>query len=131
MYYYDKRWWEGANDLEVAIPGREDCYEMFFNEHEINERISQSPFSSNYPRILASGYWNGLGDNPMHIFEYLGEELPEEEWDKAEVYRVIRSRLNELHSLGISHNDIRLPNIHVSVSGHIFFDRFWVIRCNQ
>ena len=34
---------------------------------------------------------------------------------------IIESRVEELHLLGISHNDVRLANIHVSVSGKFFF----------
>lgn len=34
---------------------------------------------------------------------------------------IIESRVEELHLLGISHNNVRLANIHVSVSGKFFF----------
>lgn len=51
--------------------------------------------------------------------KYLGKEVPEETWNKNEVYRVIKSKLKEVHLIGISHNDVRLANIHVSVSGKI------------
>ena len=53
----------------------------------------------------------------MHIFEDLGEEVPMSEWDYDKVYDVIKLRLEELHLFGVSHNDIRSANIHVSVSG--------------
>lgn len=92
---------------------------MFFNELVINEKLAKSSFASNYPKLLVSGYWNGLPDHPMHIFENLGKEVPEKEWDKKKVYEVIKSRLEEHHLLGISHNDVREANIHVSVSGKI------------
>ncbi|CUM48549.1 unnamed protein product, partial [Debaryomyces tyrocola] len=36
----------------------------------------------------------------MHIFEYLGKEVPEEKWNNKEVYKVIKSRLEELHLIG-------------------------------
>ncbi|CUM57502.1 unnamed protein product [Debaryomyces tyrocola] len=67
----------------------------------------------------------------MHIFEYLGKEVPEEKWNKKEVYRVIKSRLKELHLIGISHNDIRLANIHVSVSGKISLIDFGLSDCTS
>lgn len=100
------------------IPEKKDYYAMFFNELVINEKIASSQFASNFPKLLVSGYWNGLPDHPMHIFEYLGREVPEEKWDKK-VHATIKSRLEELHLLGISHNDVRLENIHVSGSGKI------------
>ena len=103
----------------LEIPEKEGYYDMFFNELLINERISKSEFAPNFPKLLISGYWNGLSDHPMHIFEYLGKEVPEEKWNNKEVYRVIKSRLKELYLIGISHNDVRPANIHVSVSGKI------------
>ncbi|CUM57531.1 unnamed protein product [Debaryomyces fabryi] len=54
----------------------------------------------------------------MHIFEYLGKEVPEQNWNKKEVCRVINSRLKELHLIEVSHNDVRPANIYVSVSEH-------------
>ncbi|KAK6453651.1 uncharacterized protein RJT20DRAFT_146719 [Scheffersomyces xylosifermentans] len=92
---------------------------MFDVELDINTRIAESKFAGNFPKLLASGIWNAAFDKPVLILEYLGEELPEKGWDRHQVRRVIRSRLKELHSLGISHNDIRIPNIHVSRSGKI------------
>lgn len=92
---------------------------MFFNELIINEKIAGSQFASNFPKLLVSSYWNGLPDHRMHIFECLGRETPVEKWDKKKVHAVIKSRLEELHLLGISRNDVRLENIHVSVSGKI------------
>ncbi|CUM49401.1 unnamed protein product, partial [Debaryomyces fabryi] len=103
----------------LEIPEKEGYYGMFFNELFINERIAKSEFASSFPKLLVSGYWNGLSDHPMHIFEYLGKEVPEEKWNKKEVCRVLKSRLKELHLIGISHNDVRPANIHVSVSGKI------------
>ena len=102
---------------------------MFFNELVINEKIASSQFASNFPKLLVSGYWNGLPDHPMHIFEYLGKEMQEENWDKKKVHRIIKSRLEELHLLGISHNDVRLANIHVSVSGKISLIDFGLSDC--
>ena len=119
LYYYSSRLWEENSLMCLEIPEKEGYYGMFFNELLINERIAKSEFASNFPKLLVSGYWNGLSDHPMHIFEYLGKEVPEEKWNNKEVYKVIKSRLEELHLIGISHNDIRLANIHVSVSGKI------------
>ncbi|CAR65727.1 DEHA2D19404p [Debaryomyces hansenii CBS767] len=119
LYYYSSRLWEENSLMCLEIPEKEGYYGMFFNELLINERIAKSEFASNFPKLLVSGYWNGLSDHPMHIFEYLGKEVPEEKWNNKEVYKVIKSRLEELHSIGISHNDVRLANIHVSVSGKI------------
>lgn len=68
----------GRNDLMCFhIPEKKDYYGMFFNELVINEQIASSQFASNFPKLLVSGYWNGLADHPMHIFEYLGREIPE------------------------------------------------------
>lgn len=53
----------------------------------------------------------------MHIFEYLGKELPFEAWNRDKVYNVIKSRLDEIHLLEISHNDVTETNIQVSESG--------------
>ncbi|CUM48166.1 unnamed protein product [Debaryomyces fabryi] len=92
---------------------------MFFNELSINAKIAKSEFASKFPKLLVSGYWNGFSDHPMHIFECLGKEVPKEKWNNKTVYRVIKSRLKELHLIGISHNDVRLANIYVSVSGKI------------
>lgn len=49
----------------------------------------------------------------MHIFENLGTEMPIDEWNMDSVYEFIKARLNELHLLGISHNDVRQANINV------------------
>lgn len=86
---------------------------MFFNELVINEKIAKSQFASKIPKLLVSGYRNGLPDNLMHIFENLGTEMPIDEWNMDSVYEFIKARLNELHLLGISHNDVRQANIHV------------------
>jgi tRNA A-37 threonylcarbamoyl transferase component Bud32 len=67
----------------------------------------------------------------MHIFEYLGKEVPEEKWNNKKVYRVIKARLEELHLLGISHNDVRPANIHVSVSGKISLIDFGLSDCTN
>ena len=119
LYYYSSRLWR-QNDLTCfGIPDRKGYYDMFFNEFEINQEIAKSQFASNFPKLFASGYWNGLTDHPMHIFEYLGKEIPREQWDEKKVYEVIRLRLEELHLLRISHNDILRSNIHVSDSGKV------------
>ena len=119
LYYYSSRLWR-QNDLACfSIPDRKSYYDMFFNELVINEEIAKSHFASNFPKIFASGYWNGLTSHPMHIFEYLGKEIPKEKWDEKRVYEVIRLRLNELHLLRISHNDVRRSNIHVSESDKV------------
>lgn len=60
------------------IPEKEDYYGMFFNELLINAKIASSGFVSNFPKLLALGYWNGLPDHPTHIFEYLRRETPQE-----------------------------------------------------
>ncbi|KAK6456980.1 uncharacterized protein RJT20DRAFT_134278 [Scheffersomyces xylosifermentans] len=122
-YCYDRSWWKENNDFEFhEVPERDAYYDIFFNELKFNHTIAESQYASNFPKILCSGYWNGLGYHLVHIFEYLGQEMPEQEWDKYKVYSVIKDRLKEIHSLGISHNDIRIPNIHVSVSGKDFED---------
>lgn len=92
---------------------------MYVNELEINEILANSSFAAKFAKLIVSGYWNGIPSQPMHIFEDLGEEMPSNEWDKCRVHKVIKDRLMELHLLGISHNDIRLDNIHVSISGRI------------
>ena len=92
---------------------------MFFNELVINEEIAKSDFTSNFSKLFASGYWNGLTSHPMHIFEYLGKEITKEKWDENKVYEVIGLRLKELHLLGISHTDVRRSNIHISESGKV------------
>lgn len=70
---------------------------MFLNELVIDEKITKSPFTSNFPNLLISGYWNGLPDHPMHIFESLGKVIPIREWDKKILHRIIKTRLKELH----------------------------------
>jgi tRNA A-37 threonylcarbamoyl transferase component Bud32 len=67
----------------------------------------------------------------MHIFEYLGREVPEEKWDNRKVRAIIKSSLEELHLLGISHNDVRPANIHVSVSGKISLIDFGLSDCTN
>ncbi|MDN6749727.1 MAG: DUF3698 domain-containing protein [Staphylococcus equorum] len=131
LYYYSSRLWEENDLMCLTIPEKKGYYDMFFNELVINEKIAKSPFASSYPKLLVSGYWNGLPDHPMHIFENLGKEVPEEEWDKKKVYEVIKSRLEELHLLGISHNDVREANIHVSVSGKISLIDFGLSDCTN
>ena len=99
------------------FPRRQSYYDMFITEFEINEMLSHSRFASHYARLIMSGYWNGLPSHPMHMFEYIGKEKPIDEWDEK-VYYSIKSRLGEIHLMGISHNDMRSDNIHVSVTGN-------------
>ena len=123
-YFYSSQLWKKNSFMFLEIPDKEGYHGMFFNELLINEIIAKSEFVSKFPKLLVSGYWNGLSDHPMHIFEYLGKEVPEEKWNKKEVHRVIKSRLKELHLIGISHNDVRPANIHVSDSGTIYLIDF-------
>ncbi|CUM66616.1 uncharacterized protein PRCAT00004287001 [Priceomyces carsonii] len=111
------------------FPEKEDYYDMFVNELEINKIIANSQFASNFPKLIVSGYLNGIPSKPMHIFEDLGEELPISEWNYDKVYDVIKLRLEEIHVLGISHNDVRLSNIHVSVAGKISLIDFGLSAC--
>lgn len=92
---------------------------MYVNELEINEILANSSFASKFAKLIVSGYWNGIPSQPMHIFEDLGEEIPSTEWNKCKVHEVVMERLAEIHLLGISHNDIRLDNIQVSISGRV------------
>lgn len=131
LYHYSGHSWEIHELIYLNAPSRREYYHMFFNELEINKIIASSQYASHFPKLFASGYWNGLQERPIHIFEYLGEELPEENWDKDKVYKVIKSRVKELHSLGITHNDIRIPNIHVSVSGKISLIDFGLSDANN
>ena len=102
-----------------SFPEKDSYYDMFVNELEINILLRNSQFAVKFPKLIVSGYWNGMPSHPMHMFEYLGEEKPMDEWDYDEVYEVIKERLKDLHMLGIAHNDVRLGNIHVSISGRI------------
>lgn len=52
-----------------------------------------------------------------------------EEWISTKVYIYIKTRLKELHLLGISHNNIMPDNIHVSVSGKISLTDFGLSDC--
>ena len=131
LYYYSSRLWKGNSLMCLELPEKEGYYGMFFNQLAINEKIASSQFASNFPKLLVSGYWNGLPDHPMHIFEYFGKEMQEDNWDKKKVHRVIKSRLKELHLLGISHNDVRPANIHVSVSGKISLIDFGLSDCSN
>ncbi|CUM67580.1 uncharacterized protein PRCAT00005280001 [Priceomyces carsonii] len=101
------------------FPEKDSYYDMFVNELEINKILAKSQFASHFPKLIISGYLNGVPSQPMHIFEDLGEELSMSKWDYKKVYGVIKSRLEEIHLLGICHNDVRAANIHVSVSGKI------------
>ncbi|KAK6454132.1 uncharacterized protein RJT20DRAFT_99359, partial [Scheffersomyces xylosifermentans] len=127
MYYYDEdNWIQRRTDFTIDedIPSLNMYYDMYYTECDINSIIAQTQFDCNFPELLASGHRNGSYDQETLIFEYLGEQLPVYQWDKRKVRQVIRSRLKELHSLGISHNDIRIPKIYVSVSGKIWLIDF-------
>ncbi|CUM57889.1 unnamed protein product [Debaryomyces tyrocola] len=131
LYYYSSQLWEENDFVCFHIPEKKDYYGMFFNELIINEKIASSQFASNFSKFLVSGYWSGLPDHQMHIFEYLGREIQEEKWDKKKVHTIIKSRLEELHLLGISHNDVRLENIHVCQSGKISLIDFGLSDCTN
>lgn len=55
-------------------------------------------------------------------------EAPDQ-WDYDEVYEVIKERLKDLHLLKNAHNDVRLANIHVSLSGKISLINFGLSVC--
>lgn len=114
----------------LQIPAEKEYYDMCYNEIKINKKIARSEFASNFPKLLKSGARNGREDQLMNIFEYLGKKVPEEKWNKQQVYTVIKSRLEELHLLGITHNDVRLQNIHVSESGKISLIDFGLSDCS-
>ena len=111
------------------FPDKDDYYDMFVNELEINKIIANSQFAANFPKLIVSGYLNGMPSKPMHIFEDLGEEVPMSEWDYDQVYDAIKLRLEELHHLGISHNDVRAANIVVSETGKISLIDFGLSTC--
>ena len=113
------KWYNYPEQAQENFPDKDSYYDMYVNELEINEMLANSPFAGKFAKLIISGYWNGIPSQPMHIFEDLGEEMPYSEWDKSNVHKVVKERLAELHLLGISHNDIRLDNIHVSVSGEV------------
>ena len=113
------KWYNYSEQAQENFPDKDSYYDMYVNELEINEILASSRFAANFAKLIVSGYWNGIPSQPMHIFEDLGEEMPSTEWDKFRVHKVVKERLTELHLLGISHNDIRLDNIHVSISGRI------------
>ncbi|KRZ98374.1 uncharacterized protein AC631_05866 [Debaryomyces fabryi] len=113
------KWYTYPEQAQENFPDKDSYYDMYVNELEINEMLANSSFAANFAKLIVSGYWNGIPSQPMHIFEDLGEEIPSTEWDKFRVHKVVKERLAEIHLLGISHNDIRLDNIHVSISGRI------------
>ncbi|CUM56002.1 unnamed protein product [Debaryomyces tyrocola] len=113
------KWYNYPEQAQENFPDKDNYYDMYVNELEINEMLANSSFAAKFAKLIVSGYWNGIPSQPMHIFEDLGEEMPSTEWDKCRVHKVVKERLAELHLLGISHNDIRLDNIHVSISGRI------------
>ncbi|KAK6453787.1 uncharacterized protein RJT20DRAFT_3784 [Scheffersomyces xylosifermentans] len=92
-------------------------YDKFFTELEFNRKIKESPYAANFPTLFASGFWNDLPDRRMLIYENLGKKLPVKKCEIDEVYETIKERLQELHSLGIIHCKVGLPNIHVSQTG--------------
>lgn len=113
------KWYNYPEQAQENFPDKDSYYDMYVNELEINEMLANSSFAANFAKLIVSGYWNGIPSQPMHIFEDLGEEIPSTEWDKFRVHKLVKERLAEIHLLGISHNDIRLDNIHVSISGRI------------
>ena len=113
------KWYNYPEQAQENFPDKDSYYDMYVNELEINEMLANSSFAANFTKLIVSGYWNGIPSQPMHIFEDLGEEIPSTEWDKFRVHKVVKERLAEIHLLGISHNDIRLDNIHVSISGRV------------
>ena len=113
------KWYNYPEQAQENFPDKDSYYDMYVNELEINEMLANSSFAANFAKLIVSGYWNGIPSQPMHIFEDLGEEIPSTEWDKFRVHKVVKERLAEIHLLGISHNDIRLDNIHVSISGRV------------
>ena len=113
------KWYNYPEQAQENFPDKDSYYDMYVNELEINEMLANSSFAANFTKLIVSGYWNGIPSQPMHIFEDLGEEIPSTEWDKFGVHKVVKERLEEIHLLGISHNDIRLDNIHVSISGRV------------
>ncbi|KAK6456161.1 uncharacterized protein RJT20DRAFT_42136 [Scheffersomyces xylosifermentans] len=123
MYYSRQDWLKEVEFARVGVDdnslNRKLYYDCFFHELEINEKIRNSKFTSNFPRLLASGCWNALPDRPMHIFEYLGKKLKGSCWDDEDVYPTIKKRLSELHSIGIVHKDISFRNILVSEEGKV------------
>ena len=70
-----------------------------------------------------------MPSKPIHIFENVGEDVTMSEWDYDKVYDVIKLRLEEIHRLGISHNDVRPANILVSETGKIWLIDFGSSRC--
>jgi hypothetical protein len=126
LYRYSKLFWEDAANglLWVSLPDKREYYEMFITELSINEKNAKSQFAANFSKLIVSGYWNGVPDHPMHIFEDVGEKIPRNEWEEEKVYEGVKLRLEELHLLGISHNDVRMENIHVSESGKILLANF-------
>ncbi|CUM49787.1 unnamed protein product [Debaryomyces tyrocola] len=113
------KWYNYPEQAQENFPDKDSYYDMYVNELEINEMLANSSFAAKFAKLIVSGYWNGIPSQPMHIFEDLGEEMPSTEWDKYRVHKAVKERLAELHLLGISHNDIRVDNIHVSISGRI------------
>lgn len=59
------------------------------------------------------------------------EKIPMEEWDMDNIYQVIRVRLQELHLSRISYSDVRLANIHASVSVKLSLIDFGISDCTN
>lgn len=59
------------------------------------------------------------------------EKIPMQEWDMDNIYQVIRVRLQELHLLRISYSDVRLANIHASVSVKLSLIDFGISDCTN
>lgn len=69
--------------MYIPLPEESDYYGILFNELAINEKVMKSKLVCDFPKLLFSM----------------------EEWNMDSVYEIIKSRLEELHLLGFSHND--------------------------
>lgn len=120
LYHYDVSVWEAHHitDLFLHLTWN-DYYDACYDEIKVYKKISDSKYACNFPILYKAALSNGRDDHIILVFEYLGEELPVDRWEMEKVYKVIKSRLEELHSLGITHNHVKLDHIHVSVSGRI------------
>lgn len=80
LYYYSSRLWKGNDLMRPDMPEKKDYYGIFFNKLAINETRYQIAY--NFPKCFVSSYRNGLLSHLIQIFEYLGEEILEEKWNK-------------------------------------------------
>ncbi|KAK6453598.1 uncharacterized protein RJT20DRAFT_137611 [Scheffersomyces xylosifermentans] len=118
VYSYDKKWWMAKrNDIRIfhEIPSADKYYDMFYVERDINARIAVRICR----QFCRNSSHQAFGMAHM-TSRYIYSSILGKKYQKMrKVGRVIRSGLKELHSLGISHNDMRIPNIHVSRSEKI------------